>query len=137
MLVVRAAAVYFLLAFGAGFILGPLRILLLIPRIGERWAELLELPVMLTVCYCAAQWVCRRFVVPPHAAPRLRMGFLALALLLGAEFGLVLWLRGLTVAQYLATRDPVSGTAYYLSLLVFALLPFALARYELHHPSRR
>jgi hypothetical protein len=131
MLVVKAAALYFLLAFGAGFILGPFRILVLVPRIGERWAELLELPVMLAVCYCAARWVCRRFAVPPQAAPRLRMGFLALALLLGAEFGLVLWLRGLSVAQYLATRDPVSGTAYYLSLLVFALLPLSSQRAQI------
>lgn len=133
MLAVKAAAVYFLLAFGAGFILGPFRILVLVPRIGERWAELLELPVMMAVCYCAARWVCRRFAVPPQAPLRLRMGFLALALLLGAEFGLVLWLRGLTVTQYLATRDPVSGTAYYLSLLVFALFPWGLTRVDPRH----
>ncbi len=28
-------------------------------------------------------------------------------------FGLVLWLRGLSIREYLATRDPVSGTIYY------------------------
>ena len=43
--------------------------------------------------------------------------------MLAAEFGLVLALRGITFAQYFATRDPVSGTAYYLMLLLFAVLP--------------
>jgi hypothetical protein len=36
---------------------------------------------------------------------------------------LVLGLRGLTVSEYLATRDWVSGSAYVVSLLVFAFLP--------------
>ena len=37
-------------------------------------------------------------------------------------------LRGLTIAGYLATRDPVSGTLYDLMLVVFALLPWGLAK---------
>jgi len=51
------------------------------------------------------------------------MGCIALALLLVAEFGLVLWLRGLSIREYLATRDPVSGTVYYVMLAVFAVMP--------------
>jgi hypothetical protein len=54
------------------------------------------------------------------------MGFVALALLLVAEFGLVLWLRGLSVREYLATRDPVSGTVYYVMRAVFAIMLFWL-----------
>jgi len=41
------------------------------------------------------------------------MGCVALGLLLAAEFTLVLWLRGLSISEYLASRDPVSGTVYY------------------------
>jgi len=37
-------------------------------------------------------------------------------------------LRGLTIAGYLATRDPVSGTVYDLMPDVFALLPRGLAK---------
>jgi hypothetical protein len=51
------------------------------------------------------------------------MGGIALVLLLVAEFGLVLWLRGLSIREYLATRDPVSGTVYYVMLGVFAIMP--------------
>ncbi len=121
--ILRAGLAYFVLVFGAGFVLGPLRIVLLVPRLGERWAELVELPAMLLVCYWAARWACRRFDVAEAFGPRLAMGFLAWALLLAAEFSLVLTLRGVTVRQYLQERDPISGAAYYLSLVVFALLP--------------
>jgi len=51
------------------------------------------------------------------------MGGTALALLLAAEFALVLPLRGLSFDEYLASRDPVSGTAYYLMLGLVAMAP--------------
>jgi type IV secretory pathway TrbD component len=56
------------------------------------------------------------------------MGCIALALMLIAEFGLVLWLRGLSIRQYVATRDPVSGTIYYLMLVVFAAMPLLVVQ---------
>ena len=52
----------------------------------------------------------------PCPLSRLGMGLVALGLMLVAEFGLVLWLRGLSIKEYLATRDPVSGTVYYVML---------------------
>ena len=48
--------------------------------------------------------------------------------MLAFEFGFVRRLRGLTIAEYFATRDPVSGTVYYLSLALFALFPLLLRR---------
>ncbi len=35
----KAALLYFLIVFGAGSLLGPIRILFVVPRIGERVAE--------------------------------------------------------------------------------------------------
>ena len=126
--VVRAALLYFALVFGAGFVLGPLRMILLVPRVGERTAELLELPVMLGVCWLAARWVTARQAVPPRPAPRLAMGAIAGALLLAAEFALVLPLRGLTLEEYFATRDPVAGAAYYLAVAIMVLMPVLAGR---------
>ena len=59
---------------------------------------------------------------------RLVMGGIALVLMLVAEFGFVLWLRGISIRVYLATRDPVSGTVYYVMLAVFAIMPLLVAR---------
>jgi hypothetical protein len=126
--VLKAGALYFALVFGAGFVLGPIRILWAVPRFGERTAELMESPIMLVVIVLAARWVARRFVAPPTPARLLGAGIVALGLMLLAEFTLVLRLRGLTIAEYLANRDPVSGTVYYVMLGVFAVMPLLAAR---------
>jgi hypothetical protein len=123
MKIVKQAALYFAFVFGAGFILGPIRILLVIPRVGVRAAELIEAPIMLMVTIAASRWMVRRFPEPSNLPSRLAMGFLALALILGAEFSLAHVLQGISVRDYLATRDPVSGTVYYALLVVFAILP--------------
>lgn len=56
------------------------------------------------------------------------MGCIALGLLLIAEFTLVHWLQGLTISEYFAGQDSVSGTVYYMSLGVFAIMPLLVAR---------
>ena len=124
--ILRPGALYFTLVFGAGFLLGVPRVLWLVPRVGERWAELLEMPLMLGVIIFAARWIVRRSC--PGTAARLGIGITALALLLAAEFTLVLGLRGLTLAGYFATRDPVSGAAYCVMLGLFAVMPLLVAR---------
>jgi hypothetical protein len=128
MQILKAGVLYFALVFGAGFVLGPIRILWLVPRVGTRLAELMEAPIMLVVTILAARWIVRRFAVPPTVSHRLGMGFIALALLLVTEFTLVLRLRGLTIAEYLASRDPVSGTVYYVILGAFAVIPLLVER---------
>jgi hypothetical protein len=123
MQILKAGVLYFALVFGAGFVLGPIRILWVVPRLGTRIAELLEAPIMFGVTIFAARWIVRRFAVPPAPSRRLGMGCLGLALMLVAEFTLVRWLRGISVSEYLATRDPVSGTVYYGMLGLFAIMP--------------
>jgi type IV secretory pathway TrbD component len=124
----KAGVLYFALVFGAGFVLGPIRILWVVPRFGTRMAELMETPIMFVVILVAARWIVRRFAVPSTPSSRLGMGCIALGLLLVAEFTLVLWLRGLSISDYLANRDPVSATVYYVMLGVFAIMPLLVAR---------
>jgi ABC-type uncharacterized transport system permease subunit len=123
MQVVKAGALYFALVFGVGFVLGAIRTLWIVPRVGTRKAELMEMPIMLAVTIVAARWMVLHVSVPMMWSARLGMGFIALLLLLVAEFGLVLWFRGQTIREYFASRDPVAGTVYYLMLAVFAVMP--------------
>lgn len=120
----RAGAAYFGAVFALGFVLGTVRTLWLAPALGERWAELLEMPFMLAACALAARWVVRRFALPAAVRPRLAAGGVALALLVAAELGVVLFVRGEPLGGYLARRDPVSGAVYLASLLLFALFPW-------------
>ena len=126
--ILKAGVLYFGLVFGVGFVLGTIRTLWVVLRVGTRMAELMETPFMLVVTILAARWTVLRFAVPSTPPARFGMGFVALGLLLLAEFGLVLWFRGLSIRDYLATRDPVSGTVYYVMLGVFAIMPLLVAR---------
>jgi hypothetical protein len=128
MRIVKAGVLYFVVVFGAGFVLGPFRILWVAPRIGTRTAELLESPIMFVITIVAARSIVRKLAVPPAPSSRLGMGGIGLGLMLIAEFTLVLWLRGLSIRDYLAGRDPVAATVYYVMLGVFAVLPLIVAR---------
>ena len=50
------------------------------------------------------------------------IGIVALALMLVAEFTFVS-LQGRAIREYVATRDPVSGSAYLFALGLFAIMP--------------
>ncbi len=125
---VKFGVFYFALVFAAGFALGPIRVLWAVPRFGERVAELLEAPVMLTAIVLAARWTVRRFGAPKTFHPLLGVGLVALALLLTMELTVVLTLRGLTLSEYLRSRDPVAGGVYVLLLTLFAMMPLLLGR---------
>ncbi len=124
----KAGVLYFAVVFGAGFVLGPIRIMYIVPRLGTRMAELLEAPIMFVVSILAARWIIRRLAVPPALSKRLRMGGIGLGLMLVAELTLVFWLRGISIREYLATRDTVAGTVYYLLLGLFAIMPLLVSR---------
>lgn len=128
MQILRAGVIYFAIVFRAGFVLGIVRTLWVVPRVGTRSAELMEAPVMLVVTIVAARWIVRHLAIPYVPSARLGMGGIGLSLLLVAEFRLVLWLRGMSIREYLATRDPVSGAVYYLLLGLFAVMQLLVAR---------
>ena len=123
----RLAFLYFAAVFGIGFLLGAIRVPLLVPRLGERWAELLEMPLMLIAIHWAAGLVLRRHCGVRRGPAVLRIGALALLLLLLAELLLAVALSGRSLGSYLASRDPVSGTVYLAMLLVFAAMPWLRA----------
>ena len=125
-LVARYAVAYFASVFSIGVLLGIVRTLWIAPWLGERVAETPrnardgrgELP------RCARadepRW-CRR-----NSRCRARR-VAALALLLCAELAVFAFARGQTLADYVASRDPVSGSAYVLALLLFAAMPAAIS----------
>jgi hypothetical protein len=127
---IKAGLAYFALVFGAGFVLGAIRVPFLVPRFGERVAELIEMPIMFVVIWVSARFIVRRFSLPGNITARLGAGFLALALLLAAEVLLAVALQDRTLGEYVTSRDPVSGIVYLAMLALFAVMPLVLARVE-------
>jgi len=121
--IIRAALMYFAIVLGTGFVLGVFRVPILVPRIGERWAELLEMPIMAAVIFLAAGYVLRHFPEICSPGRSLAAGFLALALTVAAELGLALVLQDQTLVEFISGRDKVSGTVYIGMLFVFAVMP--------------
>ena len=124
----KASLTYFGLVFGTGFLFGIIRVPFLVPRLGVRTAELIEMPLMFLAILFAARYVVRRFALLTSA--RLATGLIALALLLTAELTLAMVIQRESLAAYIASRDPVSGSVYLLMLGVFALMPRLLSN---HH----
>ncbi len=128
---IRWGAVYFAVVFAVGFVLGIVRVGLLEPRLGTRWAELAEMPLMFLAMWLASRWVVRR-TGDPLATPAftrldyMGIGAVALGLLLAAECSLV-FLQGSSIAEYIASRDPVSGSVYAAMLILFAAMPLIVS----------
>jgi hypothetical protein len=131
--VIQAGLAYCVIVLGAGFLLGLVRVPLVVPRIGERWAELAEMPIMAVVIYLAAGHILHRFPAICSPIRSLITGGLALVLVIAAELTLAMILQERSIAQYISSRDQVSGSVYIAMLIVFAAMP----RLRLPDPLRR
>ena len=136
MRIFKPAVLYFALVLGTGFVLGMIRVPFLVPRLGERYAELLEMPFMFVTIVLAARYVVRRFALPASLSVRLKVGFAALAMSVLAELLLATVLQGRSLVQFIASRDPVSGSVYLAILLLFALMPSILGHIRGGHNLR-
>lgn len=82
---------------------------------------------MILVTFLAARRVVRSLGAL-RAPALLGVGLVGLALLAAAELGVLVGLRRQTVAEYAASRDPVSGSVHLGSLLLVALMPLLVRR---------
>ncbi|MBX3329675.1 MAG: hypothetical protein KF722_04680 [Nitrospira sp.] len=130
--VLKAGTIYFLVAVGAEFVLEIIRLQVVALHVGERLAEMLEIPNVLLATIIGARWVVDRFTLPPLPGIRLSVGLVALVLLLIAEGTVILPLHGLSVTEYLAGQDSVVGIAPLGALGVFTVMPF-LVGYRWEH----
>ncbi len=124
---VNAAVMYFVIVFGAGFAFGTIRTLWVVPKVGVRAAELMEMPFMVAVTILACRLVVRHFALP-YIWLRLAMGLSSLSVLIGAELFLNSWVTGRPVSAFISDRDPVSGTAYFCALGLFAAMPLLVGK---------
>lgn len=122
----RSTLAYFGVVFATGLLLGMIRVPLLVPRLGERNAELLEAPFMFVAILLAARWIGNRF--QGDRRDLLKVGCGAAAFVLLADLAVGMLLRGMSAIGVFVDRDPVAGMAYYLLVAIFALAPRWFAR---------
>ncbi len=125
--VVKAAFAYFAVAFAAGFVLGAIRELVVVPRLGGLAAVAIEVPIMLAISWIAATRLVRRFAVPSDAASCLAMGGFAFVLLQTAEVALASTL-GTSLGAYVAALATPRGLLGLTAQVAFALIPLLVGR---------
>ena len=124
----KVGALYFALVFAAGWVFGPIRELWVVPYFGRTAGLLFEAPLMLVVMIAAARWTIRHHAVLSAFKTRATVGLMALGMLLVAEIISARALRGLSIADYLASFRSASGGISLLLFLLFAAMPTLVAR---------
>jgi hypothetical protein len=120
---VAAGCFWFAAIFALGFLLGPIRILVLEPHLGPAGAVAVEAVPMLAGMIALAPWAARLFDVPAAWRPRLTMGLTGLALTVAAETALAALLRGSGPGFWLDRATTPDGWIYLGLLGAFALMP--------------
>jgi hypothetical protein len=123
MRVLKAGVVYFLLVFAVGWVLGPIRELWAVPHFGRMVAMLSEAVIMLIAMIVAARWIIRRLDVPRTLPATVSMGLIAIGLLFPAEIAGVVWVRSLSLQEYLAGFATGPGIISLVMFLLFAGMP--------------
>jgi hypothetical protein len=124
----KAAAIYFLLVFAVGWVLGPIRELWAVPHFGRMTGVLLEAPIMLIAMIISARWVIRRFDVSRALGTTISMGLVAVGILAVAEIAGVFWVRRLSLQEYLGSLVTAPGVISLLMFLLFAAMPTLVTR---------
>ena len=124
----KAGVIYFVLVFAVGWVLGPIRELWVVPRFGRAIGVFLEAPIMLIAMIISARWVIRRFDVRGTLRATISMGLLAVGILTVAEIAGVLWVRQLSLQEYLGSLASAPGFISLLMFLLFAAMPTLVTR---------
>jgi len=117
---------YFFCVFFWACLLGCIRVPFLVPLLGQRYAELIEMPLLLFVINRAAKAVPRSLMaVAPDVSVLdfAAVGTLAISIQLGAEWLNIKLMSGKTVAQFVKDRDEIGLYAFLLELAAFTALP--------------
>ncbi len=123
-----AGAVYFLILFLIGFVLGAIRVLTIVPRLGDVVAVPLELPLMLVASWLVCRLLTRRMAVAASVTPRLVMGATGFVLLMLAECALGFIGFGRSLNMQLAALAQPAGLIGLAGQIAFGAIPLLQLR---------
>ena len=119
----RAGFVYFGIVFTIGFVLGTIRVIAVVPRIGELFAVLIELPFMLAASWIVCKSIIAHFRVAAEIVDRAMMGASAFAFLLVSEIAISTYVFGNPIDSTFARYQTLHGFVGICGQLAFAAFP--------------
>jgi len=120
--IMLAATLYVLAVFAVAFLLGAVRVMWIVPRVGPFWAVAVEVPLVIAVSWVTCKWVLARIALA-GTVPHLAMGVLAFGILMVLEAGLAVLVFGQTLTPYLASMATPSGALGLAGQFIFAFVP--------------
>jgi hypothetical protein len=116
----EAGALYAIIVFLIGSILGTIRVLLVAPRLGETTAVIVEVPMMLAASWFVCSWCVVRLDIRRTVPARSLMGLVAFLVLMSAEacMGAVF---GRSLGDQLAGYGSPSGAIGLAAQVIFAM----------------
>ena len=123
MRIIAGAVLYFLIVFGVGFVLGPVRVYWLERQLGETMATFCEAPFLLIAIVLAARWLPKVLRLRTNITSLAVMGVGALFLQQLADFAVGSVLRGITPAQQISHFARPAGLIYTTLVIIFAVMP--------------
>lgn len=121
--VLRAAGYYFAIVFGAGLLLGPVRVAWLEPWLGATLAVALEAPFLVLAMWWGARLGPRWAGLRSGWMHLLAVGVLALVLQQLADLSAGFGLRGMTLTDQLHYFTTPPGMIYAVCLAIFVFMP--------------
>lgn len=122
-MLLKAGFLYFFITFFVAFILGVVRVTLVIPVIGELSAVLIEVPLMIFISWKVSAWAMSRYFPNRSLKEYLVLGFIAFSFLMASEYFLAVVILGQTSADYFLSFQTAHGFIGLLGQIAFAVLP--------------
>jgi hypothetical protein len=123
MRILTSAALYFVIVFGVGFALGPIRVIWVEPWLGKTIAALCEAPFLLLAMIASALWIPKKTKLSKDLMSLAMMGIGALVFQQIADFAVGIGLRNMTPAEQFSYLITPAGIIYVALLVAFASMP--------------
>lgn len=125
MKVFKVGFLYFFITFVIAFVLGIMRVMFVIPVVGELTAVLIEIPLMIFVSWKVSAWVSTKYFLDRAVKDYLLVGAIAFLFLMVAEYFLAVFAFGRTSGEYILSLQTEAGLIGLLGQIGFAAVPFA------------
>ncbi|MFN8299588.1 MAG: hypothetical protein U0T75_10810 [Chitinophagales bacterium] len=109
--------------FALGFVLGTIRTLVLVPRIGALAGVLIEIPIMLACAYFYSRWLIERQKVNATFGTLLSGGLLAFVILMCLEYSLGVFVFKQSPASFFSNMKTLPGALGLAAQVIFGFVP--------------
>lgn len=120
----KVGGLYFLIVFSIAFAFGTLRVLFLAPMLGEIWAVLFEVSILVILSWMISSRLLKKFDLQSDCLGAIIVGASAFLLLMFIELSISVFAFGRSSTEYFGSLRVAPGVIGLLGQVFFGLIPF-------------